>query len=207
MSPLVFGVRHTGKRGSRGLRRGFTLLEVLLVLALAVAVTAVALPALGRPWASQRLRSAADLIRAEWTRARFKAISTGQTVVFRYTPEGSRYLTEVTGTDSFSAWAGEFGAVAEDDLGFRSVCEQRVLPQGVIFVGAEVLADTRTQATDGELPAASPEWSDAIYFYPDGTTSTARLVLSNEYSDWVEVTLRGLTGVITTSDVRGRQDG
>ncbi len=201
------GIRQSVRRGTgRGLRRAFTLLEVLLVLALAVAITAVALPALGRPWASQRLRSAADLIRAEWTRARFKAISTGQTVVFRYTPEGCRYLTEVLTTDAYSAWAAEFGAVAGDDLGFRATCEERVLPQGVTFVGAEVLADTRTEAADAELPPASAEWSDAIYFYPDGTASTARLVLANEYSDWVEVTLRGLTGVITTSDVQGRQE-
>lgn len=205
MRLLARNQRSVRRSAARGLRRGFTLIEVLLVLALAVAVTAVALPALGRPWASQRLRSAADLIRAEWTRARFKAISTGQTVVFRYTPEGNRYLTEVCATDDFSAWAGEFGALGQEDYGFRARCEERVLPQGVTFVGAEVQADTRTEATDAQLAPSSAEWSDAICFYADGTASTARLVLTNEYSDWVEVTLRGLTGVITTGDVRGGQ--
>lgn len=196
--------RQLGKPQSGGLRQGFTLLEVLLVLALAVAVSAVALPALGRPWASQRLRSAADLIRAEWTRARFKAISTGQMVVFRYTPDGSRYLTEIRATDSFSGWASEFGVLG-DDLGFRSPCEERMLPQGITFVGAEVMADTRTEVLDAELAPVSAEWSDAIYFYPDGTASTARLILANEYSDWIELSLRGLTGVITTGDVRAGQ--
>jgi len=206
MSAATLSARQLGRLRPGSLRQGFTLLEVLLVLALAVAVTAVSLPALGRPWASQRLRSAADLIRAEWTRARFKAISTGQTVVFRYTPNGSRYLTEVWATDPFSAWAGEFGVFEGDDLGFRAPCEERALPQGITFVGAEVMADTRTEALDAELASASAEWSDAIYFYPDGTASTARLVLANEYSDWVELALRGLTGVITTSDVRARQE-
>ncbi len=205
MRRAVAKARSKARATGRGLRRGFTLLEVLLVLALAVAVTAATLPALGRPWASQRLRSAADLIRAEWTRARFKAISTGQTVVFRYMPNGTRYLTEVQATDAYSAWAGQFGVFEQDDLGFHVPCEQGTLPQGITFVGADVMADTRTEALDAALFAPSAEWSDAIYFYPDGTASTARLVLANEYSDWVEITLRGLTGVISTSDVLAGQ--
>ena len=40
-------------------------------------------------------------------------------------------------------------------------------------------------------------WSDPLWFNPDGTTSTARLVLKNTYNFSVEISLRGFTGVAT----------
>jgi hypothetical protein len=180
-------------------------MEVVLVLGLVVALTSLALPALGRPWAGQRLRSAADTVRAEFTRARVRAMSSGQTVVFRYTPDGIRYVTETCSLDASGVAApDEFDPLALAADGTAAlVGQERSLPQGVTFRGAEVAADSRWEIAAADEPAA-PEWSDPIYFYPNGTASTARLWLANEYDDCVEVSLRGLTGVSTVSEVQAR---
>ncbi|MBN2217459.1 MAG: prepilin-type N-terminal cleavage/methylation domain-containing protein, partial [Pirellulales bacterium] len=58
-------------------RRGVTLIELLLVLAILALVAATAWPSLERSLADQRLRDAADTIRAEWQHARAQAMSSG----------------------------------------------------------------------------------------------------------------------------------
>jgi hypothetical protein len=45
------------------------------------------------------------------------------------------------------------------------------------------------------------DWSQPILFYPDGTTSTATILLKNAQSRCVELHLRGLTGAISTGKV------
>jgi len=44
--------------------------------------------------------------------------------------------------------------------------------------------------------------STPILFYPDGTTSTARLLLRNEYDRSIELSLRGLTGVARVGELK-----
>ena len=41
--------------------------------------------------------------------------------------------------------------------------------------------------------------SAPIFFYPDGTSSTARLFVKNQRERYVKLTLRGLTGVVYVS--------
>jgi len=54
----------------------------------------------------------------------------------------------------------------------------------------------------GETPGAEGTWSSPIFFYPDGATSTAAILLKNETGHCIEVRLRGLTGTsIATSIV------
>ncbi len=53
------------------IRRGLTLLELLIVLAMIVVLAAVSLPAIRQAWQHQQLKQAADLLRAVvWTNAR-----------------------------------------------------------------------------------------------------------------------------------------
>src|SRR5271166_2762958 len=72
-------------------RRAFTLIEVLLVMALMVIISAVAWMALQGPLARQRLRAAADAVRTAWVEARVGAMKTGHTFAFRYRVHGDRY--------------------------------------------------------------------------------------------------------------------
>jgi len=65
----------------------------------------------------------------------------------------------------------------------------------------------------GEMPSADGKaWSTPIFFYPDGSSSTAAILLKNDSGRCIEVRLRGLTGtgmvmpIALTADYTGELD-
>lgn len=196
-------------------RPGFTLVEVLLTLCLLVIVAALAWPVLEKPLANLRLRKAADRIRARWCAARVDAMGSGQTYVFRYVPGENRFRIERRDVDCTAddpalddsspglAVAGGYQATG----GYEPGPQQRedVLPQGVIFLGSETETDARAamiQSQDESSSVLDAEWSEPILFYSDGTTSTTRLSLQNEHGRSIELSLRGLTGVVEVGEIQ-----
>ncbi len=186
-------------------RRAVTLTEILLVLCLLVIFAGIAWPALERPLAGQTLRKAADVVRAAWARARIEAMSSGQTRLFRYAIDGDRYCLESFSGPEYVPDAADGGQAlgAADLTASASHALERRLPEGIVFVSGEVAEDPRAASIlesqtsgDAEMARSAP-----ILFYPDGTTSTARLVLRNEHDRCVELSLRGLTGVATVGDL------
>ncbi len=198
---------------SRRCRRAITLVEVLLVLCLLVVVASIAWPNMERPLSSQRLRKAADGVRMVWGRARIEAMSTGQTLVFRYSIEGDDYSVQSYAgpesvTASQSADAVEGTTNYDEDPAFMLGAEPR-LPDEITFLSGETAADSRSASVAVEetgAVASGQGWSEPIYFYPDGSTSTASVVLKNEYDRCVELSLRGLTGVVTVSDAYSAEE-
>ena len=78
------------------------------------------------------------------------------------------------------------------------------LPEGVIFLAGETLSDNRSSEIDAALAqqlARETVWSPPILFYPDGTTSDARVVLANKKRQVIEVTLRGITGMAQAGEL------
>jgi prepilin-type N-terminal cleavage/methylation domain-containing protein len=195
-------------------RRAFTMVEVLLTLALLVILAAMAWPALDRPFAGVRLRKAAERIRAEWATARVEAMDSGEICLFRCTADGDRYRVDCYATLTADQNA-TLGSVLDDSARgsgntstLPEVIEDR-LPEGVTFVAGETQQDTRTALIASQVAQAATgefNWSDPILFYPDGTTSTARLVLKNEHDRYIEIMLRGLTGAISISQARGSEE-
>lgn len=201
-------------RPRRTERRAITLIEVLLVLALLVVLASMTWPALDRPMANQRLRKAADKVRTAWARARINAMSTGQTFRFRCTLESSEYtIDSQAGPESVefisSSADGQFGENASESTEPLSTKNRR-LPEDVRFVDGEVTFDTRatilTDATDETSSDTAGQSLDPILFFPDGTTSTATLILENKHQRRIELSLRGLTGVITVGDTYPVED-
>jgi len=190
--------------GERCRRRGLTLMEVLLVLSLLVIVAAIAWPALARPMAGYRLRHAADVLRAQWIRARNQAITGGQTVQFHYSLGGSGYSLAAgdDAEEAILALADAEAAVDESSATPSSSGSGSLLPKDITFHQVET-------ADDLELPPGATLGADLsqegaeqpLQFYPDGSTSTARVVLKNQYDRCIEVSLRGLTGVATVGEV------
>ncbi len=190
-------------------RAGVTLMEAMLTLALLVIVASIAWPTLNKTFENQRLKKAADQVRAEWARARVKAMSTGYVHIFQYTVDGNQYATERRVTSEVEGSGvpagappgfGEAGLKAPVPFGAETA-----LPEGVTFLGSETVLDSRAAmltSDPSQFRTGEQGWSGPIFFYPDGTTSTARLVLRNEYGRFIELALRGLTGVVTVSDVQ-----
>lgn len=65
------------------MKSGFTLIEIVLVIAIMLALASASVPLLTGTLEIQRLRSAADTVRAEWTEARIRAMEDGQIQCFR----------------------------------------------------------------------------------------------------------------------------
>lgn len=194
-------------------RRAITLVEILLVLCLLLIIASMAWPVLDKTFDAQRLRKAADQVRAEWARARVKALSTGRIHIFQYAVGADRYATHRRVSSQVDAG----GAARDVPPGFTQASYhnptpfggERKLPEGVRFVASETIVDSRAEmvAADADsFRSADLGWSEPIFFYPDGTTSTARLVLKNRRGRTIELALRGLTGVVTVGDVQTPQE-
>ncbi len=176
-------------------RRGLTLVELMLVLALLVVITAISVPLMEGSFSRAALHSSGDLLRGAWAKARLAAMQSGQTHVFRFEPNGRRY--QIVALNSLGA--PEQNELEPEDpeaptgpSEFVRLSQNR-LAEGIIFSGGEVSPSAQVMAT---LPAVGEgPWSQPILFYPDGTTSDASLLLANANQLSIRVTLRGLTGI------------
>jgi prepilin-type N-terminal cleavage/methylation domain-containing protein len=191
---------------ARTARRGFTLLEVLLTLGLLVLIASLAWPVISNAFPSQRLRSAADRVRAEWVQARVRAMRTDSVQIFLYTPDGREFrverraMSEAVVDPSSGMPSGETTGVPEE---YASNALKGELPESVKFVRSETAVDTRAATLDltpNTSSESGQQWSEPILFYPDGTTSTARLLLRNDRGLQIELSLRDLTGIVTVGE-------
>lgn len=189
------------------LRPGFSLVEVLLVLTLLVIIGGLVWTATDYPIVGQRLRRAADRVQAVWSKARVEAMTSGRIQLFRYAPNTGRFDVETRSGFGFYAGQNSQDAANEQATPLAAADselanDENSLPQGIIFVASATEMDSRAAAVleDESTGGAATQWSEPILFYPDGTTSNARLVLSTEEGRCVELSLRGLTGVATAGD-------
>ena len=184
--------------------RGLSLLEILLVLALLVILGALVAPAIGRFAESQQLRDSATLIRGKWARARVQAMKSGRIHVFRYEQEGAHFIVDFWIAEDDELEAGDDSEVASSSADVPWGAEE--LPDGVRFLLGETEGAALEEQVAADLdssPAAGDVgvWSAPILFYSDGTTSSAEIVLANERGRAIRLSLRGLTGIGTVSDV------
>lgn len=194
-------------------RSAITLLEILLVIVLIVVIVSMAVPNMKSAFANTRLKKGADMVRAEFARARVKAIKTGQTQVFRHVLANNSFLTtaqvspeDLLETDDFSILDSyDNGAEMVAGVGLTDNVSQ--LPEGVYFMGSNVSIDERAESRMAKYEqeggnASSGGWGTPIYFFPDGSTSTSRLIVANQKGYAVSVELRGLTGITRIGSMR-----
>jgi prepilin-type N-terminal cleavage/methylation domain-containing protein len=167
-------------------RRGFTLLEVLLVLAVIVMLGAMAWPSIEAMYGDVRLSAAADQIRARWADARTQAIEEGQPYRFAI-QTGGRYRIAPDTTDKWGGSNATGTATAADaNSDTPSIDVEESLPKGVNF--AEGIAG---EPGDGE-------WQTVVRFLPDGSASKdVEIVFETAGSRPLRLRLRGLTGSVS----------
>lgn len=136
-------------------------------------------------------------------------MDSGRTYVFRYAVAGNRFriecytsaetLEDPVFDDYFDGGAGGSGYT-----GALPKPLDGTLPAGITFVASQSEAETYTTSIDSDATssyAMEDDWSEPILFYPDGTTSTAVLLLQNQYNRCVELSLRGLTGTVDIGEI------
>lgn len=176
-------------------RSAVTLIELMLVLVLLVIIASLSIPVLQGSLTQAKLENGAELLRSAWTRARLAATESGDTKVFRFEQNGSRFQVISLGELGLP----EQATIQPDETGEREAVDvlrldEARLPDGVLFASADISASAQVSALTGGV-AAGTVWSAPIVFRPDGTTSDAVVVLTNDTQQTIRVILRGLTGV------------
>ena len=161
-------------------RPAFTLLEVLLVIAVIIALSAVAYPTLVGMYGDVKVKAAADDVRAAWTEARSHAIEDGRGYRFAVQPDTGKYRVA---PDADGFWDGSGG----DESDAPPFIFEGDLPNGIVFKVGEDLAE-------------SGGWSTVVVFNPDGGCSADVEVVLREADDDgtpIVVKVRAMTGAVS----------
>ena len=210
-------------------RRGFSLVELLIVMAVLAAVAGLVLPSMRGPLDKSRLTGAARQLQASLAKARSLAIREGSEVAFRYEISGDRFVivrvpsrtnTMITVLeDSSSAMTSLSGLSAEipeapvqpvGDAGMGNltslILREGRLPAGVTFTDPALDSSPSTQGsiiTDAVSSQSSTTglrpWSDSIRFQPSGRSDDVTIRVTGQRDFVVDITLRGLTAMSSYS--------
>ncbi len=180
-----------GRHGSPPSDRfAYTLLEMLIVLAVVAVLATLSWPAVRGMLRRDELRSAAKQVRAALTKARLNAMETGVSYRFRYRP----------GTGRFEVGPLPASLDEEDISSASARTRQRrdEVPAEDAISGAW-FAESASARDGSDTPAPRPTnddagWSAPTVFFPNGRSSNARIRLAGADGFSVEVSLRGLTG-------------
>jgi len=177
---------------SRPSRAAFTLLELLIVLAVLAGLAALSWPAVRGLLAKSELQSAAKQVRAALAKARLDAMESGTARQFRYQPGMGRF--EIAALAALAEERSDAGSLAPDDRD-SGAAVQNWLPSGVRFEESAAAGEPASSA--GLVGAPGEEsWSTPILFFPNGRTSNAKIRLRGRRDYQIDLSLRGVTGSV-----------
>ena len=116
------------KRSRR--RAGFTLLEVLVVMAILIIMMSVAYLTMQAWYGDTRVKAAADEVRGAWANARAHAIEEGVNYRFAVNFDSGRFKV---GPDDTDHWQGSDDAKDTDSIGAGPLTLRMTLPKGIVF--------------------------------------------------------------------------
>jgi prepilin-type N-terminal cleavage/methylation domain-containing protein len=173
-------------------RRGYTLIEIVLVLAVIVIAASLALPYLNPMMDQAKVTAARDLVRARWAETRAHAMGEGRPYRFAVTENTGRFRIA---PDDQVYWSGE----GMPDDAEKPLIVEGQLPDGVVFATSD-----NAFADESSLPSAGADWDIVVAIYlADGTArDDAELWFGKAGARPLGLHLRGLTGAVTALDQR-----
>jgi prepilin-type N-terminal cleavage/methylation domain-containing protein len=174
-------------------RGGFTLLELMLVMAVIVTVLSLSIPAINRTFTRQALDKSGDRVRAAMGDARVQAIKEGN-VYAVYIEKDGRWFDVAPFSSAKQQIEKSRNVAGDSSQRSDSDYLDNMLPNGIKFLGGETALNSRALSAASGMQTLDNNLLQ-ILFYPDGTSQDARLALQNEHGSVVEVQLRGLTGI------------
>lgn len=195
-------------------RNAFTLLELLLTLAVLAALTAVAIPQIGLLAGDRRLVRGGDLLKVQMTRLRVDAMREGRVLMLEGLLEGNLlrtrpYYSASDATEAYDQTGSQSGLLSGADEGVVTVLDQDTeesesidLPQDITVESVGVVSAARSMEIEQLTESDRTDgWSRPILFYPDGSTSTAVVTLTDPNVGRILIRIRGITGDVTVSEV------
>ncbi|MEN9554793.1 MAG: hypothetical protein RLZZ232_1079 [Planctomycetota bacterium] len=184
-------------------RPGFSLLELLIVIAVLLSVAAMAVPPMMDRLQSGRVQDAAESVREVLANARRYAIDAGVDYHFRYELNGRAFVA--IPAEPSPVLANSYSGDEEDT---RIVVEAGELDE-TLFIKPMPEADTLSESLEVEaftdLPnageLAQKTWSAPILFRFDGTAEDRQFRVMDDGTRTAEITVRGLTGSARVSQV------
>lgn len=181
--------------------RGFSVLELLIVLGIVVSVSAMAMPNLMSMVRENRVFKEADQVREALGNARQHAIDTGIDYEFRYELNGPTVIILPSESELNETSEGKSTTTGEYVRQLVPLSEgMRIRAAEGIEESSEVLdAERLGNLGGGEL--TKKQWSTPVMFRFDGTADDFEFRVSDTEGLTSKITLRGLTGTSRMSQV------
>jgi len=177
-------------------RKAYTLLELVLVMALLVMLTALAYPSLEGMLADFRVSQATDMVRTAWARARAQAMNEGRPYRFSVLQNKGNYRLA---PDTPDYWSGN--DPQPSDPSNPPLILEGALPKGVRFATDGSGSADSGPGGDSSLPAGSvdsSQWVTTATFLPDGSAlDDVSIAFAGRTVKPVTLKLRSLTGAAT----------
>lgn len=202
---------------------GFTLFEMLLVLALLVALLALTFPTLARLQVEHQLKQGAELVRLEITSTRLHALESGMDYQFRFEPGGTHFIAVPAEYQAIQAQAtaaqnnpgGTPAAVYWKAEGEFQVKVKFSADTSKLFGNQTLLQQPPAQPLPAEFltgfkdvaKLTSLAWSPPLIFKPDGSTQDFSVEIEDEKGAYVVLEVRGITGGTQLSQILRRVRG
>ena len=233
--------------------RGFSLLEIILVMALLLIIAMLLWPSVGAAFAHYHIERAAEDLQVRLAHIRLAAMEQGVPYAFTYRPDGDQFWSwaceplDLTGGQVPTAVASGSSRASsattdaydrryftlndrQDNREFRFLTASSAEALAGMGLGADVRASlagsvssesvaASAMLSQGKLGLVTPSArstaalqipnlqlqgaADPVVFEPDGTADKDVIIrVADRDNRYVEITVRGTTGAITTSSSR-----
>jgi prepilin-type N-terminal cleavage/methylation domain-containing protein len=166
------------------MRPAFTLLEVILVLAILLVLTAMLYPSVEGMYSGYRVTAAVDMVRAAWAEARSRAVNEGRN--YRFSVRQNSFRVEPESAEA---------STNNDDT---SEPLEDTLPKRVSFSISTQPGPNDQNQEMGPGPingSNSGSWTPVVTFLPDGSASDdVEITFSGPGLQPQTLKLRALTG-------------
>ena len=201
-------MRHRPRTDSTSLNSGYTLIELLLAMAVLVVMAGIAWPVMQGQFQRYLLKNEVEKVRAKLAGTRIRAIDSGLIYQFLYEPGGRNFIVvpfEGIETEAEQVDAGEGGLYRiagslSENVMFETPENVAMTSQELPDVG--VISGDFLSGLPGSLELSSVSWSQPILFYPDGTAVSAAFNVVDTKKQFVRISVRELTGAVSVDQIR-----
>ena len=197
---------------------GFTLLELLLAIVILAALATIAIPGFAMLLGDRRVVRGANQVSVKMTDLRVDAMREGRVMMMQAELETGNirikpYFSLSDATEAFDQTGSQSALLnGANQVNTSSAImlpegeeseELLELPEDIVVKSVNVVSAARAFEIEQQTQEFGAESAQPILFYPDGTTSTAAIVLLHPKYGEVTVKLRGITGTVSIGDVEG----
>ena len=188
----------TNSMPSRG---GYTLMELLLAMAVLIAIAGIAWPVMQGQFVRYLLKNEVETVRAKLAGTRIRAIDSGLIYQFLYEPGGRNFIivpfegveTEAEQVDAGGSALYRFSGRLSENMLFET--PEDLAATAEEFPDLGVISDDFLSGLPRSLELSSVSWSQPVLFYPDGTSVSAAFNVVDSKKQFMRVSVRDLTGV------------